>query len=99
MTLEQLINWLSSLRRRPSLFKALKKLGFPINREEFRHLCATQSVTVNAIPRDIDTRLHDGVSVIEVNYGDQVARFWLEIQYKRIIRMENMRVDNKGELI
>lgn len=94
MTLENLVNFLSRLRRRPSLYRVLKKLGFPINKEEFRHLCATQSVLVNAVPVDVDKRLYDGVNIIDIHYGDVSARFWIEIAHRRVIRIYSMNGGN-----
>ncbi|ABY46781.1 hypothetical protein [Bacillus mycoides] len=93
MTLEDLVNFVSRLRRKPSLYKVLKKLGFPINKEEFLHLCATQSVLLNSMPCEIGTRLSDGTNIIDVHYGDESARFWVEVKYKRIIRAHSMSVN------
>lgn len=96
MTVETLVNLLAKLRRTPSLLRVVKKLGFPIDKEEFRHLCVTQSLLVNHVPVDEGKRLTDGVHIIDVNYGDATSRFWVEVAHHRVIKAYSMTINRKG---
>lgn len=73
-------------RKGPSPRAALKIAELKLARNEYNSACITGQITVNQNMIMPDTRLKDGVHMVRLFAGEQVARVWVEVVDKRIIK-------------
>lgn len=75
----------NSIKPRPHLRNVLKKLDLPIDRIEYETLRNAALITVNDNPI-IDNRLNDGIHIVQVDGFGNVAKFWVEVLDKKLVR-------------
>lgn len=86
MKIETIHDLIVALRFKPNLRKLLC-----MSRKEFEGYCKYNQIIVNANPIDsYETRLEDGVNIVEVVTSHESRKYWIEVYNRKVVRSYNL---------
>lgn len=76
---------LELIKPRPHLRRVLKGLDLPLDRVEYETLLHAGLITINEQPI-VEDRLDDGIHIVQVDGFGNIAKFWVEVLNKKVVR-------------